>query len=307
MSERSIGSHATPTLDWQEIQFVAMAADKSGTDAELGVARLSLEGLLAKGADAVGPLPLKNNAGEVIGQVTCALTALAAMRNIAAEFDGWLVPPAGAAKKAAVKAAEEVKRDEITVRLGKVALKGRLARKPPPYVNASIEFPEARPESCPVVPTTASNASADLAFSKTFQVPLESGLRGKLFKVLASRNLDDNAVHVTVFSAERPNYKSGTFLGNGSFTLHDLLQKQEELKDHQVRRSQVLNPNREGTHPASSSDARATLSAARDVQRRRRAQRRCGRLDLNKGAADSRGSRPAAAGARRLGVGRAQG
>ncbi|KAL1524540.1 hypothetical protein AB1Y20_019432, partial [Prymnesium parvum] len=76
-----------------EIQLVVFSVGKSNDETEIGVARISLEKLLASGVDhAAGPVVLNDNTGNVIGKVTCEVSALAAMRNISSEFKGWLAP-----------------------------------------------------------------------------------------------------------------------------------------------------------------------------------------------------------------------
>lgn len=209
-----------------------MSSDKSRGDPELGVARCSLEGLLNRGADPkLSAFPVKDKSGATIGHVTCSVDALAAMRSIAAEFDGWLLP-----QKAPKRASHgEVKMtDVLQIELGNVTLRGRMARKPPAYVNATLELSNAPGVNTASVPMQAGSASFDLAFSKSFEAPIESAFRDQLFKSLESNNPDETKVNVTINGAESPSDKSGSFLGNGSFSLHDLLEKKKEFKEHQA-------------------------------------------------------------------------
>ena len=87
-----------------EIQLYVYAVDAKGGEKELGVAAVSLEALLEKGADhAEAAVPVKDNDGKgaEVGQLTVAVTALAAMREIDAEVGGEPVA-AGAAAAAVV-------------------------------------------------------------------------------------------------------------------------------------------------------------------------------------------------------------
>ena len=83
-----------------EVQFAVLSVDAKGEEKELGVAAVSLEALLEKGADhAEAAVPVKDNDGKgaEVGQLTVAVTALAAMKEIDAEVGG---EPAAAAAAA---------------------------------------------------------------------------------------------------------------------------------------------------------------------------------------------------------------
>ena len=68
-----------------------MGVEKTGADFELGVARCSLEGILNREADQpLAPLVLLDGKGKEVGKLTCEVTALAAMRQMTAEYDGLL-------------------------------------------------------------------------------------------------------------------------------------------------------------------------------------------------------------------------
>ena len=74
-----------------EVQFAVLSVDAKGEEKELGVAAVSLEALLEKGADhAEAAVPVKDNDGKgvEVGQLTVAVTALAAMKEIDAEVGG---------------------------------------------------------------------------------------------------------------------------------------------------------------------------------------------------------------------------
>ena len=84
-----------------EVQFAVLSVDAKGEEKELGVAAVSLEALLEKGADhAEAAVPVKDNDGKgaEVGQLTVAVTALAAMKEIDAEVGG---EPAAAGAPAA--------------------------------------------------------------------------------------------------------------------------------------------------------------------------------------------------------------
>ena len=65
-----------------EVQFVVMSVDRQGcNEAEVGVVRYSLEGLLSAGADLPPtPLPVLNAQGAEVGRLTCTVGALGALR-----------------------------------------------------------------------------------------------------------------------------------------------------------------------------------------------------------------------------------
>ena len=79
----------SPEPEDSEVQFVVMTVDKQGKEAELGVARCSLEGLLSLGSDlAPTGLPLVDAKGVELGKLTCSVTALATLREIEVEAAG---------------------------------------------------------------------------------------------------------------------------------------------------------------------------------------------------------------------------
>ena len=91
-----------------EIQLYVYAVDAKGGEKELGVAAVSLEALLAKGADhALGAVAVKDAKGVEVAQLTVAVTALAALREIDAGGDGAAAAPAAAEGAPASDGADE--------------------------------------------------------------------------------------------------------------------------------------------------------------------------------------------------------
>jgi hypothetical protein len=69
-----------------EVQFVVLACDEKGKelpDGEIGVARCSLEQLVSEGKDHSGPLAIRRTGEkEPVGQLTCMITAIAALKAV---------------------------------------------------------------------------------------------------------------------------------------------------------------------------------------------------------------------------------
>ena len=75
-----------------EIQLYVYAVDAKGGEKELGMAAVSLEALLEKGADhSLGAVAVKDAKGVEVGQLTVAVTALAALREIDASLESSAV------------------------------------------------------------------------------------------------------------------------------------------------------------------------------------------------------------------------
>ena len=69
-----------------EVQFAVLSVDAKGEEKELGVAAVSLEALLAKGADhSLGAVAVKDAKGAEVGKLTLAITALSTLRAIDAD------------------------------------------------------------------------------------------------------------------------------------------------------------------------------------------------------------------------------
>ena len=69
-----------------EVQFVVLACDEKGKElpeGEIGVARCSLEQLVSEGKDHSGPLAIRREGEkEPVGQLTCMITAIAALKAV---------------------------------------------------------------------------------------------------------------------------------------------------------------------------------------------------------------------------------
>ena len=69
-----------------EVQFVVLACDEKGKElpeGEIGVARCSLEQLVSEGKDHSGPLAIRRTGEkEPVGQLTCTITAIAALKAV---------------------------------------------------------------------------------------------------------------------------------------------------------------------------------------------------------------------------------
>ena len=65
------------------MQFAVVQTTRQGEEMELGMARLSLEKILAKGKDhGPGPLAVVDKRGEDVGELTCTVRAVAALKKL---------------------------------------------------------------------------------------------------------------------------------------------------------------------------------------------------------------------------------
>jgi len=119
-----------------EVQFVVLACDEKGKElpeGEIGVARCSLEQLVSDGKDHSGPLAIRRTGEkEPVGQLTCMITAIAALKAVenASKTPATAPKPAEEAPKTApVEAARRRRAPETEEDEGKgVGLSGKAAK-----------------------------------------------------------------------------------------------------------------------------------------------------------------------------------
>eukprot|EP00966_Prymnesium_polylepis_P110473 2555921-Prymnesium_polylepis.2 len=71
-------------IEDSEVQLVVTGVDAAGQRSELGIARCSLETLLAKGLDHAGELAVVSTSGATVAQLDCTVRALGAVKEIEA-------------------------------------------------------------------------------------------------------------------------------------------------------------------------------------------------------------------------------
>jgi hypothetical protein len=119
-----------------EVQFVVLACDEKGNElpeGEIGVARCSLEQLVSDGKDHSGPLAIRRTGEkEPVGQLTCMITAIAALKAVenASKTPATAPKPAEEAPKTApAEAARRRRAPETEEDEGKgVGLSGKAAK-----------------------------------------------------------------------------------------------------------------------------------------------------------------------------------
>ena len=242
----------SPEEEDSEVQFAVVLEDAAGRKNELGLARLSLEKLLSEGKDHMLKAPLditevESRAGAkplVIGQLTCEVTAVAALRAIDAALKGGKGVKKSGAQPAMSQRERDRERDreaasaagrrKISLKVGDVALSGRVARRPPDSLHLAIEFPK-----LPEVRTHALSPSAggrlDFNHHEDYELSVGSAARDAVMDALASDRHSDSFVHISLFGTDgRGAAAQDTYMGGAHFSLHDILRARENLKDHQL-------------------------------------------------------------------------
>ena len=239
----------SPSEADSEVQFAVVLEDAAGRKNEVGLARLSLEKLLSEGKDHMLKTPLdimevETRAGAkplVIGQLTCEVTAVAALRAIDAALKGGGkggnksgAQPATSQREREREAASAGARRKISLKVSDVALSGRVARRPPDSLHLAIEFPK-----LPEVRTHALSPSAggrlDFNHHEDYELSVGSAARDAVMDALASDRHSDSFVHISLFGTDgRGAAAQDTYMGGAHFSLHDILRAKENLKDMQL-------------------------------------------------------------------------
>ena len=240
----------SPSEADSEVQFAVVLEDAAGRKNEVGLARLSLEKLLSEGKDHMLKTPLditevETRAGAkplVIGQLTCEVTAVAALRAIDAALKGGKSAQKSGAQPAmsqrererGAASASAAGRRKISLTVGDVALSGRVARRPPDSLHLAIEFPKMAE-----VRTHALSPSAggrlDFNHHEDYELSVGSAARDAVMDALASDRHSDSFVHISLFGTDgRGAAAQDTYMGGAHFSLHDILRARENLKDHQL-------------------------------------------------------------------------
>ena len=193
-----------------EVQFAVLSVDAKGEEKELGVAAVSLEALLEKGADhSLGAVAVKDAKGVEVGQLTVAVTALAAAKQ--AQSDARDAAEAAAVGKVGVKLTQLELTQPAAV---------KAARRT--GVIVEVDLPGAEAQRTPNLQPHGDGKCA-ITFKQSFDAASGSKVRKAIAAALQSDEQTDSEVQFAVLSVDAKGEEKE--LGVAAVSLEALLEK----------------------------------------------------------------------------------